>query len=68
MVNVSTSSESLSSDTGNNKDIKDRYEYRKIMQSLKNNISKISNSSQPYRRIDKLSNRQLASKRTFKRS
>jgi len=31
----------------NSTDIKDRYEYRKTMQSQKNSISKISNSLQP---------------------
>ena len=47
IVNVNTSSESTSSDTKNSTDIRDRYEYRKIMQSQKNSVNKISNSSQP---------------------
>jgi len=46
MVNVNTSSISMSSDTGNSTDIKDWYEYRKMMQSQKNGVNKISNSSQ----------------------
>ena len=32
MINDSTSSESMSSDIENNTDIRDRYEYQKIMQ------------------------------------
>jgi len=31
----------------NSTDIRDRYEYRKIMQSQENSINKILNSSQP---------------------
>jgi len=31
----------------NSTDIRDQYEYRKIMQSQKNSVNKISSSSQP---------------------
>jgi len=44
----------------NNTDIRERYEYRKIMQSQKNSISKISNSSQSL--IEELINCQAGNK------
>jgi len=52
----------------NSIDIRDHYEYRKIMQSSKNSISKISDSSQPsIKELIELSNRQ-AGKQASKHS
>jgi len=58
MVKVSTSSDTMSSDIGKYTDIRDRYEYQRTMQPLKNSISKIYSSQSLIKELIELSCRQ----------